>query len=48
MAQYSVFTLGPEKLHSNQSLSDHPMRSSKLSRGHTKLNLLNQLWAYQA
>jgi len=34
----------PEK----QSSSDYPKRSSKLSRGPTKLNLLNQLWAYQA
>jgi len=48
MAQYSVFTSDPEKLHLIQSSSDHPRRSSKLSRGHTKLNLPNQLWAHQA
>jgi len=48
MAQYSVFTSDPEKLHLAQSSSDHHRRSSNLSSGRTNLNLQNRQWTYQA
>jgi len=38
MAQFSVFTSDPDKLHLSQSSSGHLRRSSKLSSGRTKLN----------
>ena len=44
MAQYSVFTSDPEKLHLAQSSSDHHRRSSNLSSGRTNLNLQNRQW----